>query len=168
MSDAPAPRTEPVANPDDAAVALDMACRLVRQFEGFRAAPYQDSAGVWTIGYGTIRLNGQPVTAATPPITMEQAEAAMQGELQPTATAVDGMLAVFCTPAQRAALYSFAYNLGTSALRHSTLLDLLNRGYPDGAAEQFDAWVYAGGQRVNGLVKRRAMERAVFEGRVVP
>ncbi|MBF0418338.1 MAG: lysozyme, partial [Magnetococcales bacterium] len=47
----------------------------------------------------------------------------------------------------------------------STLLRKLNIGDYDGAAEQFDKWVYGGGHPLPGLVKRRADERKLFEGR---
>ncbi|MDL1873304.1 lysozyme, partial [Deltaproteobacteria bacterium PRO3] len=30
---------------------------------------------------------------------------------------------------------------------------------------QFDRWVYASGKKLSGLVKRRAAERALFEGK---
>ena len=37
-------------------------------------APYKDSKGIWTIGYGSTRLkDGSPVTENTPPITTEEA-----------------------------------------------------------------------------------------------
>lgn len=32
----------------------------------------------------------------------------------------------------------------------------------DGAAREFDRWIYAGGKVLNGLVKRRAAEKAMF------
>ena len=86
------PIAAPVQAPDNA---LAMAARLVGQCEGCRLAPYQDNGrGVWTIGIGSIQIDGQPVTADTPPITQEQAWALMMDELRPTAALVDEMLAV--------------------------------------------------------------------------
>ena len=35
-------------------------------------------------------------------------------------------------------------------------------GDMDGAAREFDRWIYAGGKVLNGLVKRRAAEKAMF------
>ena len=29
---------------------------IIKQFEGFRSAPYRDSVGVWTIGYGPLTI----------------------------------------------------------------------------------------------------------------
>ena len=165
---APAPTPEPVATPTDADLAREMAATLIRQFESFRAAPYRDQGGTWTIGYGSIRWGGAPVMADTPPVTIDQAEAAMRGELSATADAVDDMLHVSCSVPQRAALYSLAFNIGTGALRGSTLLRLLNSRDYANAADQFSAWCYAGGKVSNGLVNRRRMERAVFLGLVTP
>lgn len=57
---------------------------------------------------------------------------------------------------------SFSFNLGTGALRTSNLLAKLNTGDILGAANEFDRWVYAGGQVLCGLVRRRAAEKALF------
>ena len=35
--------------------------KLVKQFEGFRARPYKDVAGFWTVGYGK-KLDYAPAT----------------------------------------------------------------------------------------------------------
>lgn len=42
--------------------------------EGFSATPYQDTVGVWTIGYGTTKLYGDPVGPDTPPISPDDAK----------------------------------------------------------------------------------------------
>ncbi|HXT81398.1 MAG TPA: lysozyme [Acetobacteraceae bacterium] len=146
--------------------ALEIAARLLRQLEGCVLTPYQDQGGTWTIGIGTTHIDGQPVTGETPPIATEQAEAYMQAELQPTAAEVDREAPPDATDAQRAACYSFAYNEGVGAFAGSTLLRLWRSGDVEGAAAQFDAWVYAGGHVSKGLVNRRALEKAVFLGQV--
>ena len=144
--------------------ALDIATKLVIQFEGFRSHPYQDVAGVWTIGYGTIRTDdGSPVTADTPPVTEDQAEAMMMRELTPTAGRVDLLVPPDATDNQRAACYSFAYNEGVGSFSGSTLLRVWKAGDVEAAAAQFDIWIMAGGRVVQGLINRRAAERACFE-----
>ena len=51
------------------------AAAFIAKAEGFRAAPYQDGAGVWTIGCGTtVYPNGKRVTAVCPAITEATAE----------------------------------------------------------------------------------------------
>jgi lysozyme len=61
------------------------------------------------------------------------------------------------------ALVSFTFNVGTGALHTSSLVKLLNAGDCKGAAAQFDRWKFAKGRVLNGLVTRRAEERALFE-----
>ncbi|KAB7720517.1 glycoside hydrolase family protein, partial [Proteus mirabilis] len=53
-------------------------------------------------------------------------------------------------------------NLGARALGESTLLILLNKGNFKAAAEQFDRWVYSKGVKLDGLVRRRSAEKALF------
>jgi lysozyme len=65
------------------------------------------------------------------------------------------------------ALVSFVFNVGAHAFRHSTLLAKLNRGDARGAGEEFERWVYAGGQVSPGLARRRKAERALFENVLV-
>ncbi|OJH84352.1 phage lysozyme [Serratia marcescens] len=75
---------------------------------------------------------------------------------------VERLVAVTVTQGQFDALVSFAYNLGLRALENSTLLRRLNAGDRQGAADQFGRRVNAGGVRLDGLVARRAAERALF------
>jgi lysozyme len=60
------------------------------------------------------------------------------------------------------ALVSFAFNVGLGNLQSSTLRMKYNRGDYDGAAEEFLKWTKAGGKVLNGLVRRREAERALF------
>ncbi len=64
---------------------------------------------------------------------------------------------------QADALTSFAFNVGTEALRRSTLWSLVKRDPGDPAiAREFSRWVYGGGRRPPGLVKRREEEAALY------
>ena len=62
------------------------------------------------------------------------------------------------------ALVSFSFNLGADILDESdcTLARLLNASDYEGASNEFGKWVNAGGQRLEGLVRRRAEERELF------
>ena len=64
------------------------------------------------------------------------------------------------------AFVSFAYNVGCSAFRKSTMLRLFNQGYAPQAAAQFNRWTLGGGKVLAGLVSRRAAERALFASKV--
>lgn len=67
---------------------------------------------------------------------------------------------------QKAALISFAYNVGIGNLQSSTLLRKLNAGQHDSACEELSKWVYAKKKKLNGLVSRRSDEKAWCMGNV--
>lgn len=149
----------------DESKALDEAAKLAAPFEGFVPHPYQDSAGVWTIGYGTTRdESGIAITAETPPISNAQALVLFERDLRAALATVARDVIVPLTDEEEAALVDFVYNLGAGNFARSTLLRLLNAGNYDAAADQFDLWNRAGGRVLAGLVRRRAAERKLFEG----
>ncbi len=133
---------------------------LIRQAEGLRLRAYKCPAGVWTIGFGTTAgvKEGQV-------ITKERAEELLRDDVKRFEDQVLRLVKVQLTQGQLDALVSFTYNLGAANLGNSTLLRLLNAGDYKGAAAQFDRWTKAGGKELPGLVKRRAAERALFEGK---
>ena len=53
------------------------------------------------------------------------------------------------------ALGSFAFNLGAGALQRSTLRRKVNREEHAAVPHEFRRWVWAGGRRLKGLVRRR-------------
>ena len=134
---------------------------LIKKFEGCVLKAYKCPAGVWTIGYGHTSgvKEGQTITKA-------QAKELLIQDLRPFEIGVNNLVNVPLNQNQFDALVSFCYNLGTGNLKNSTLLKLLNKGDYNGAAEQFDHWIYAGGKKLNGLVKRRAAEKKLFLTRV--
>lgn len=134
---------------------------LIKKYEGFRPQSYQDSVGVWTIGYGTTRINGQLVKADMT-ITEDQALQLVQQEVNKLWSQIESITKVSLNDNQMNALVDFAYNLGFSALKTSTLMQLVNESKFDEAANQFPRWVYAGGKILPGLVKRREAERQLF------
>ena len=149
--------------------ALDMATRLIMQLEGFSPSPMPDTGTRWQIGYGCNFLpDGSAVTAYTPDVTLEQAGAMLEAMLAPLDAKIRTMVTAPMIDCEEAALCSFAWNEGVAALRGSHLLLFFNDGKVQEAADQFDAWVYAEGVINRGLKTRRALERSVFLGLVVP
>ncbi|WP_448195581.1 lysozyme [Serratia marcescens] len=135
---------------------------LIKRFEGLRLKAYQDSVGVWTIGYGwTQPVDGKKVG---PGMQIDQATAdrLLKCGVVQYEQGVNQLVKVKITQGQFDALVSFAYNLGLRSLSTSTLLQKLNDGDKQGAADQFGRWVNAGGKRLDGLVARRAAEREMF------
>lgn len=130
---------------------------LIKSFEGLRLLAYEDAVGIWTIGYGTTR----GVTAGMS-ISQEQAEWMLHNDVLRFEPEVERLVQVPLNANQWDALISFTYNLGAGNLASSTLLRLLNAGDYAGAADQFPRWIKAGGQVLNGLVRRREAERVLF------
>jgi len=62
------------------------------------------------------------------------------------------------------ALVSMAYNIGTGGLLGSTLYKNVVAGVKDSATitANFQAWSNGGGQRIEGLYRRRTKEVAMF------
>ncbi len=68
------------------------------------------------------------------------------------------------TQGQTAAAVSFTFNVGVGAFCKSTFAKKLRAHDPHACAE-LSKWTKAGGKELPGLVKRRAAERAICEGR---
>ncbi|MDT8208195.1 lysozyme [Serratia marcescens] len=135
---------------------------LIKRFEGLELEAYQDSVGVWTIGYGwTQAVDGKKIA---PGMKIDQATAdrLLKCGVVQYEQGVNQLVKVRITQGQFDALVSFAYNLGLRSLSTSTLLRKLNNGDTQGAADEFGRWVNAGGKRLDGLVTRRAAERRMF------
>ena len=130
---------------------------LIKQHEGCRLDAYQDSVGVWTIGYGSTRG-----VSAGDLITQDEVEARLRRDLETVEKCVNNSVLVSITQNQFDALCSFVFNLGCGALRNSTLLKKLNNGDDMGAGDEFLRWDHAGGRVLAGLSRRRAHERDLF------
>ena len=140
----------------------DKGIAMIKQFEGCKLTAYQDSVGVWTIGYGwTKPVDGKPIRAGMT-IKQETAERLLKTGLVSYESDVSRLVKVGLTQGQFDALVSFTYNLGARSLSTSTLLRKLNAGDYAGAANEFLRWNKAGGKVLNGLTRRREAERALF------
>lgn len=135
---------------------------VIKHFEGLRTLAYQDSVGVWTIGYGHTSMAGPPSVSSGMRITEAEAESILRQDLSKFERGVADALTVSTTEDQFSAIVSFAFNVGLSAYRDSTLLRKHNAGDFAGAADEFLRWVYAGGQVLAGLRRRRNAERALY------
>ncbi len=148
-----------MSNADAVAQRINQAgLELIKQFEGLRLTAYQDSGGVWTIGYGHTGPDVRPGMT----ITRARAEQLLENDLREFERGVSRLVRVPLNSNQFSALVSFAFNVGLGNLQGSTLLRLLNRGDYAGAAAQFGRWVRVGSQVLAGLVRRRHAERQLF------
>lgn len=140
---------------------LERASQLIASFEGFRSAPYQVPGDRSTIGYGnTFYENGQAVTLTDSPITQDRALTLLTHFVSTSLNTVYALVTAPLTDNQKIALTSFQYNTGH--IRGSTMLSKLNAGDMPGAADEFNKWTHMNGVVLEGLVARRAQERALF------
>ncbi|WP_395696750.1 lysozyme [Methylocella sp.] len=133
---------------------------LIKSFEGCRLTAYRDAVGVWTIGFGHSSAAGAPVVKAGMTITQAEADAIFMRDAQKFVDRVNALVKVPLKQNEFDALVSFDFNTG--ALAKSTLLKRLNAGRKDLAPAEFMKWVKAGGKTLNGLVRRRQAEVALF------
>ena len=129
----------------------------LKKAEGCRLTAYQDSVGVWTIGYGH--------TKGVKPgdrITQYQAEQFLREDLA-TFEAAAMKVRNVATQGRFDAVVDFTYNLGIGNFNRSTLKRYIEAGRAVWEIqEQFLRWNVAGGKKLGGLVSRRIWEAARF------
>ena len=125
----------------------------IKGFEKLELKAYKCPAGVLTIGYGHTRgvKEGQVITEA-------QADVLLKGDVLLVEKSIND-LGLTLTQGQFDALVDFCFNLGRTKLLNSTLyVKILDNASDDDIATQFRRWVYGGGKKLDGLVKRREWE----------
>ncbi|MDR0619192.1 MAG: lysozyme [Bacteroidales bacterium] len=138
--------------------------RLIKNFEGCKLQAYKDSAGVPTIGYGTIVYHDTDKRVAMgDTITQERAEYELSQylhEMQKRLPPVNKL-----KQNQYDAVCSFCYNLGIANFKSSTLYKRIQKDPNDATIrDEFMKWVNAGGKKIQGLVNRRKAEVDVYFG----
>ncbi|EML8442048.1 lysozyme, partial [Salmonella enterica subsp. enterica serovar Chester] len=109
------------------ASAIAIAAALLGDHDGLedrRHEPYRDVAGVLTVCDGHTGKDIIPGKL----YTNAECDALLNKDLALVAARVDPLIKVSIPNSERAALYSFAYNVGTGAFARSTLLKKLNAG----------------------------------------
>ena len=136
----------------------DKGLALIRQFEGCRLKAYQCPAGVWTIGYGWthgVKPNDH--------WTQSHAEEMLIKGLDQYENAVQSAIGMNKTTTnQFSAFVSICYNIGVGNFVKSSMLRHHKAGDYAKAADAFLLWNKAGGKVLNGLIKRRQAERALY------
>jgi GH24 family phage-related lysozyme (muramidase) len=135
---------------------------LLKQFEGCRLDAYQDTAGIWTVGYGHTAGVVEGMT-----ISQSEADAFLLADTEHASNAV---MALVCDCHwnfnQFDAMVSLAFNIGSRAFRSSTVLRQHRAGNYPAAADAFLMWDkdHQDGQLVvvPGLLERREIERAYY------
>jgi len=142
--------------------AYQIASALIQHFEGRRLAPYRDIRGIWTYGNGnTTDLDGNPVTAKTPPLTEAQCDELRERTIRSQAFRIAPAVKVALTDHQWGASLSLAWNIGSGAFLGSTVLRLYNQGMVVGGIRHFVDWCHVDGALCAPLLARRRAEAMV-------
>lgn len=141
---------------------LEETYSFIRRFEGFRAKPYLCPAGVPTIGFGSTHYtNGKKVTLKDTPITEPEAETLMESQAINFAQSVIAASPILLLPWHTLplnAITDFAYNLGMTRYKASTLRRKIDQGEFEDAKRELIKWVWGGGKKLPGLMLRRKAE----------
>lgn len=135
---------------------------VLTAYECAKSLSQPKSKKFWTIGWGNTKYIDGSKIGATDKITQEEADEIFDYYLNDFEKSVRKLVKVKATDNQIGALVSLAYNIGSSALKTSTLLKLFNSGDTAGATAQFGVWNKCNGKVLNGLVTRRKAEAALF------
>lgn len=131
----------------------------IATYEGYRGNAYQDSVGVPTIGFG--ETAGVKMGDKTTP---ERALVQLLASTEKHADAIRACIHVPLYQHEFDAYVSLSYQIGAGAFCRSTLIKKLNKGDYTGACNELDKWVYAGGKKLPGIVKRRQKEKEMCLG----
>ncbi len=137
---------------------------FVKSWEGFSATPYRDEVKVWTLGYG---MTGDEIEGIKE-VSEEKATSMLKdwinNKYAPVIKTDLESRGITLKQYEFDALVSFAYNCGTGGLLGSTLYKNVVAGIRDSdtITSNFQAWSKAGGQRLEGLYRRRTKEAAMF------
>ena len=137
---------------------IALAMPVVMVFEGLVTKPAPDPIGIISVCYGETRAERREYTPA-------ECRALLVSSLQTHGQAITPCLPDRLPEHVLAASLSFAYNVGAQAFCGSTMARKLKAGDVAGACAELSRWTYAGGKQWPGLVRRRAAERALCEGR---
>lgn len=141
---------------------------LIKRFEGLRLTAYQDSVGIWTIGYGTTKINNASIQQGMT-ITKEQAGEYLLSDLnEKFVPTIKRNVRALITQSMFDALCCFTYNVGGGNLNKSSLMKDLNASKYLDAATGFMQWTKAGGVELAGLIKRRTAEKDLFLADGIP
>lgn len=145
---------------------------FIRGWEKYMCAPYQDSVGYWTWGFGHKRVGNEPMPKT---ISMTEALALWKKDMAPFIAMANKAITHPVSQNQFDMFISILENTGPGVPgvkdgvillkngKQSTLLKQINAGAFDLAAAEFPKWDHAGGNEVRGLYNRRLAEKAIFQ-----
>jgi len=140
----------------------DATIDLIKGFESLRTRAYQDTGGVWTIGYGHTSAAGNPKVFRGMVVSPESALRILYDDVSKFATGVEQLVTVTLNENQFGALVSFAFNVGLGAFKGSSVLKRVNSRQFAEVPARLNLWVKDNGKVLKGLVRRRKAEGVLF------
>lgn len=146
---------------------------LIRKFEGCSLVAYLCPSKVWTIGYGnTTYADGTPVKEGDKidQSTANQLFDSILDKFEKQVKMLLGDTLLVTLPKEAIdALVSLAYNIGIGAFAKSTLLKRIkeNKLNFDEIEKWWICWNKSNGKVLDGLVRRRAAEFAMYKDAVL-
>ena len=144
----------------------DEGLALIKYFEGFAPEVYFCPGGWPTIGYGHVVRDNERERFVDG-IDEAAADELLRRDVKTAEQAVLRLIRVPLEDGQFDALASFTFNLGAGALQRSTLRRKVNREEHDAVPDEFQRWVWAGGRKLKGLVRRREAEAELYASQPV-
>lgn len=141
---------------------LVIAEKFVEKWEGFSPSAFQDTNGVWCIGYGFDILEDGASVKEGDTISQTIAQEILVDFLAGILAYVKTLLKVPLTANQYAALVSFTYNVGKTGFKKSSLLASINKKDFTKIPEEFEEWNLVKGFVDEGLTARRRAEANLF------
>ena len=139
----------------------DEGLALIKRFEGFAPEVYICPGGWPTIGYGHV-IRDDECDWFADGIDEATAEELLRRDVETAERSVLRLIRVPLADGRFDALGSFAFNLGAGALQRSTLRRKVNREEHGAVPGEFRRWVWAGGRKLKGLVRRREAEAELY------
>ena len=144
----------------------DEGLALIKRFEGFAPEVYVCPGGWPTIGYGHV-VREHECERFADGIDEAAAEELLRRDVETAERAVLRLIRVPLEDGRFDALCSFTFNLGAGALQRSTLRRKVNRGEHDAVPDELQRWVWAGGRKLKGLIRRREAEAELYASQPV-
>lgn len=130
---------------------------FIAAHEGLVTGTYVDPVGIVTACYGHTNPNLKLGIELSEDECLELLATDLSNHNQELLRAVE----VDLSEGEHVAYLSFHYNVGGRNFRESTLLRFLNGGHRVEACNQLTRWVFADGQKLPGLVRRREEEKQI-------
>lgn len=137
---------------------------FIKSWEGFSATPYRDEVNILTLGYGMTGEEIQGISEVTEEEATSMLKDWINNKYAPVIKLDLESKGISLNQSEFDALVSMSYNVGTGGLLGSTLYKNVVADIRDSSTitSNFQAWSKAGGQRLEGLYRRRTKEAAMF------